>query len=43
MVPTMGIPFADVPGIGLNGVPSRNKQDPSYRRPLTNKREKHIP
>jgi hypothetical protein len=43
MVPTMGIPFADVPGIGLNGVPSRNKQDPSYQRPLTNKRKKHIP
>jgi hypothetical protein len=38
MVPTMAIPFQDVPGIHLNGVPSRNKEDPSYRRPLTNRR-----
>ena len=40
MVPTMAIPFADVPDIHLNGVPSRSKKDPSYRRPLTNRREK---
>jgi hypothetical protein len=38
MVPTMPIPFAHVPGIHLNGAPSRSKHDPSYRRPLTNKR-----
>lgn len=43
MVPTMGIPFADVPDIFVNGAPSRNKQDPSYQRPLTNKRKRHIP
>jgi hypothetical protein len=43
IVPTMGIPFADVPGINLNGTPSRDKQDPSYRRPLINQRELHIP
>jgi hypothetical protein len=43
VVPTMGIPFADVPGINLNGTPSRDKSDPSYRRPHTNKREPHIP
>lgn len=43
MVPTMGIPFADVPGINLNGTPSRDKSDPSYRRPHTNKREPSIP
>ena len=43
MVPTMGIPFADVPGIYLNGTPSRDKKDPSYRRPLTNQRGAHIP
>jgi len=43
MVPTMGIPFADVPDIYLNGTPSRDKQDPSYRRPLTNQRQTHIP
>lgn len=38
MVPTMAIPFADVPDIGANGLPSRGKGDPSYARPLTNKR-----
>lgn len=43
MVPTLPIPFADVPGIHLNGAPSRNKMDPSYQRPLTNRRGKHIP
>jgi SnoaL-like domain len=43
MVPTMAIPFADVPGIALNGTPSRSKEDPSYRRPLTNHRKPHIP
>ena len=43
MVPTMGIPFADVPDIFGNGAPSRDRQDPSYRRPLTNLREKQIP
>ena len=43
MVPTMGIPFADVPGINLNGTPSRDKTDPSYRRPHINKREPNIP
>ncbi|MDD9969385.1 MAG: nuclear transport factor 2 family protein, partial [Myxococcales bacterium] len=43
MVPTMPIPFADVPGIGLNGCASRTKDDVSYRRPLTNLRPHHIP
>jgi hypothetical protein len=43
MVPTMAIPFADVPGIQLNGVPSRSKDDPSYQRPLTNHRTPHVP
>jgi hypothetical protein len=43
MVPTMPIPFADVPGLHLNGVPSRSNEDPSYRRPLTNNREMHVP
>jgi hypothetical protein len=32
------IPFADIPDVHTNGVPGRNKDDPSYRRPLTNKR-----
>jgi hypothetical protein len=39
----MGIPFADVPGIALNGLPSRDHADPSYLRPLVNKREPNIP
>jgi hypothetical protein len=43
MVPTTPIPFADVPGIHLNGAPSRSQADPSYQRPLTNKRRPHIP
>jgi len=43
MIPTMPIPFADVPDIGLNGAAARGKEDPSYRRPLTNKRKPHIP
>jgi len=43
LVPTLPIPFADVPGIHLNGAPSRSNQDPSYSRPLTNKRAPNIP
>jgi hypothetical protein len=43
MVPTMPIPFADVPGINLNGAPSRNRDDPSYQRPLTNLRKPFVP
>jgi len=42
MVPTMPIPFANVPGLHLNGIPSRSNEDPSYRRPLTNNREMHV-
>lgn len=43
MVPSMAIPFADVPDIFGNGAPSRSKADPSYQRPLVNRRSKHIP
>lgn len=39
VVPTMALPFADVPDINGNGAPSRSKDDPSYRRPLTNLRD----
>ena len=42
LVPTMPIPFADVPDIYLNGAPSRSQEDPSYQRPLTNKREPNV-
>lgn len=43
MVPTMPIPFADVPGIHINGMPSRDEKDPSYQRPLSNQRPLNIP
>lgn len=43
VVPTLPIPFADVPDINLNGAPSRSQDDPSYQRPLINKRKSHIP
>ena len=43
LVPTLPIPFADVPDINLNGAAARDKEDPSYRRPLSNRRKAHIP
>ena len=43
IVPTMDIPFADVPDIRDNGAPARDPSDPSYRRPLTNLRKRKIP
>jgi hypothetical protein len=43
LLPTMPLPFADVPDLHGNGAPARGKDDPSYRRPLVNLREKHIP
>ncbi|MGO9380545.1 MAG: nuclear transport factor 2 family protein [Mycobacterium sp.] len=43
MVPTMPLPFADVPDIHGNGAPTRSKADPSYQRPLVNRREQHNP
>jgi hypothetical protein len=43
LVPTLPIPFADVPDIHVNGAPSRGKDDSSYQRPLVNKRAGNIP
>ncbi|WP_328392988.1 nuclear transport factor 2 family protein [Nocardia sp. NBC_00416] len=43
VVPTMPIPFADVPDIHANGAPSRTPGDPSYRRPLRNVRQSNTP
>lgn len=37
-VPTMPIPFADVPDIDANGSASRDRGDISYQRPLINRR-----
>jgi hypothetical protein len=43
VVPTMPIPFADVPDIHGNGVPGRGQADPSYQRPLVNVRAANVP
>jgi 3-phenylpropionate/cinnamic acid dioxygenase small subunit len=43
LLPTMPIPFGDVPGIDLNGVATRDASDLSYHRPLTNLRPPNIP
>jgi hypothetical protein len=44
MIPAASVPlFENVPDIHRNGVPSRSREDPSYRRPLTNERELSTP
>lgn len=43
LVPTLPLPFADVPDLHENGRPSRSKSDPSYQRPLSNIRKSFIP
>lgn len=44
MVPETQVPlFKDVPDVHRNGTPARSREDPSYRRPLTNRRELHLP
>jgi SnoaL-like domain len=43
MLPSMPIPFADVPDISANGAPARDRSDPSYQRPLVNRRDRHLP
>jgi len=44
MIPTNVVPlFENITDIHLNGDPSRNLNDPSYRRPLTNRREMTSP
>jgi hypothetical protein len=43
LVPTMPLPFADLPDIYANGAPSRSPEDPSYQRPLTNRRAPQNP
>jgi hypothetical protein len=43
IVPTMALPFADVPDIGANGVSARDRSDPAYQRPLVNRRAPHNP
>jgi SnoaL-like domain len=41
--PSLPPPFGDVPDIGLNGVSARDRSDPSYARPLLNKRARTAP
>lgn len=43
MVPTSPLPFADLADVHGNGAPSRDRDDPSYRRPLVNLREEAAP
>lgn len=43
LVPTLPIPFENIPGVHLNGGALRSKEDISYRRPLTNRRPKSDP
>lgn len=41
--PAIPPPFADIPDIAVNGVSSRSTDDPSYMRPLVNRREPSDP
>jgi hypothetical protein len=36
--PSLPLPFGDVSDIAVNGVSARDRSDPSYQRPLTNRR-----
>ena len=42
-VPATPIPYADLPDVHRNGAPARSREDPSYQRPLINRRELHVP
>lgn len=42
-MPALPLPFGEVSDLHANGSPARNKEDPSYRRPLTNRRQMHSP
>ena len=41
IVPAMASPLGEVPGLDLNGVPSHDRSDPSYQRPLINRRARN--
>jgi hypothetical protein len=43
LVPSLPIPFAELPDIRQNGWSTRSKEDPSYMRPLINKRQPQSP
>ncbi len=42
MIPETPVPFADIADVHTNGVPGRDRSDPSYRRPLTNLRARRF-
>lgn len=42
-VPAMGNPLGEIADLELNGLPSRDAGDPSYQRPLVNRRAINIP
>ena len=42
-LPAGEMPFAAIPDVHLNGEPSRSRDDPSYRRPLANRRSRRFP
>lgn len=41
IVPAMASPLGEVQGLHLNGIPSHDRSDPSYQRPLVNRRERN--
>jgi hypothetical protein len=43
MLPTLPLPFSDVPDLDENGIASRDTRDLSYVRPLANRRKPHVP
>ncbi len=42
-VPAMGSPLGEIPDLAVNGLPARDTSDPSYQRPLVNKRALNSP
>lgn len=42
-VPAMPSPLGEIPDLQLNGLPARGKEDPSYQRPLVNRRKLNVP
>lgn len=38
IVDAMASPLGEIPGLHLNGMPTQDRTDPSYERPLTNRR-----
>ena len=42
-LPAMASPLGEIPDLHLNGLPSHDRNDPSYMRPLVNRRERQIP